>query len=106
LFWVLIPSALAWPKRFAVDVPFPTMFETVRDLERRLRVLALVVAAGLATLMIHLVLYPWPSIIPDLKRLHTNNACHPLPPAKLAADREAACDSLDEAEVKPSPVSP
>jgi hypothetical protein len=106
LFWVLIPSALAWPKRFAIDVPFPTMFETVRDLERRLRVLALVVAAGLATLAIHLVLYPWPSIIPDLKRLHTEYGCNPLPPAKLAPDRQAECDRLIEAEVQPSPVSP
>jgi hypothetical protein len=28
LFWVLIPNLIAWPKRFAVDVPFPTLFST------------------------------------------------------------------------------
>jgi hypothetical protein len=80
LWWVVIPSALAWPKAFAVDVPFPTLFETVRSLERRLRFLALVVVAGLVVLLIHLVLYPWPAIIPDLIRLHQGRVPVPTAP--------------------------
>jgi hypothetical protein len=105
--WVVIPSLLAWPKRLAVDVPFPTLFETLRSLERRLRIIALAVAAGLVILLIHLVLYPWPSIIPDLSRLHRNYKCHPLQPAKpLTKKEQADCKKLDEAEVQPSPVTP
>jgi hypothetical protein len=34
LFWVIVPCLLAYPKRFAVDVPFSTLFSTVRSLER------------------------------------------------------------------------
>jgi hypothetical protein len=70
LFWVVIPSLLAWPKKWGREVPFPTLFETMRSLERRLRVVALSVATGLAILLIHLVLYPWPATIPDIKDLH------------------------------------
>jgi hypothetical protein len=69
-FWVLVPSAAAAPKKWAVDIPFPTLFETLRSLEKRLRVVALTVAAGLAILLIHLVFYPWPSTIPDIQDLH------------------------------------
>jgi hypothetical protein len=108
LFWVLIPSAIAWPRRFAVDVPFPTLFATVRSLERRLRVLALMAAAGLVILLIHLVFYPWPSIIPDLNRTHRTYACHPIRPATHVptAAQQAACTKLDEATGKPEPVAP
>jgi hypothetical protein len=69
LLWVVIPSLLAWPKK-GRDVPFPRLFETLRSIERRLRILALAVTAGLAILLIHLVLYPFPEIIPDIKDLH------------------------------------
>jgi hypothetical protein len=103
LFWVVIPSLLAWPKRFAADVPFPTLFETVRSLERRLRVLALGITAGLVILLIHLVLYPWPSIIPDLSRLHRNYKCQ----ARASTpEKQLECMKLPRAEVKPSPVAP
>jgi hypothetical protein len=103
LFWVLIPSLAAWPKRFAIDVPFPTLFSTIRSLERRLRVLALLAAAWLVILLFHLVLYPWPSIIPDLGRTHRTYICHPIPPA---AHQTADCKKLDEADGKPTPVAP
>lgn len=108
LFWVVIPSALAWPKRFAVDVPFPTLFSTLRSLERRLRVPALLVAAGLVVLLLHLVLYPWPSIIPDLSRTHRTYKCHPLQAAqhRLTPAEQADCKKLDEADVRPSPTAP
>lgn len=108
LFWVVIPTLMAWPKRFAADVPFPTLFETIRSLERRLRILALAVAAGLVILLLHLVLYPWPSIIPDLSWLHRVYECHPLQPAKhpLSQKEKADCKKLDDAEIQPSPVTP
>jgi hypothetical protein len=104
VWWVLLPNAAAWPKRFAVDVPFPPLFETVRSLERRLRILALVVVAGLVILILHLALYPWPSIIPDLQRTHHYYDCHPLPPAK--AKSSDACTKLDDGLVRPSPKAP
>lgn len=108
LFWVLIPSLLAWPKHKAVDVPFPTLFSTIRSLERRLRIVALLVAAGLVILLLHLVLYPWPSIIPDLSRTHRTYKCHPLQPGKhpLTPQQKADCQKLDEANGKPDPVAP
>jgi hypothetical protein len=108
VFWVLVPNVFAWPKRFAVDVPFPTLFATVRSLERRVRVLALLAAACLVILLLHLVLYPWPSIIPDLNRTHRTYACHPVQPAErvLTQAQQAACKRLDEANGKPEPVAP
>ena len=51
LFWIIVPSLLAWPRRFALDVPFPTLFSTVRSLERRLRVVALLVVGGMVVLL-------------------------------------------------------
>jgi hypothetical protein len=103
LLWVILPSALAWPKRYALDVPFPTLFATVRSLERRLRLLALVVAAGLVVLLLHLVLYPWPSIIPDLNRTHRYYTCHPLTSTGVAPPPTADCKKLDASLAKPSP---
>jgi len=41
-------------------VPFPTLFRTVADLERRWRPVAMIVVAGLVILMLHLVFFPWP----------------------------------------------
>jgi hypothetical protein len=80
-FWVVVPTILAWPRKRAVDVPFPTLLETIRSLERRLRVFALAVAAGLVFLLIHLLFYPWPASIPDLQDLHERPPQPmPLPP--------------------------
>ena len=52
-------------------MPFPTLFRTVRNLEstsasRRGRIRG----RHRAILLIHLALYPWPSVIPDLQDLH------------------------------------
>ena len=58
------------------DVPFPTLFATIQALERRARVVAIVFAAGITVLLIHLALYPWPAVIPDLQDLHTSYAHH------------------------------
>ena len=48
-------------------VPFPTLFKTVKYLQRRVHPLATVLVAGLAVLAVHLALYPWPDIA-DLAR--------------------------------------
>lgn len=61
IFLVIIPNALAfW---FATEVPFPTLYRTVANLERRWRPAAIVIVAGLAVLMFHLVFFPWPDIL-------------------------------------------
>jgi hypothetical protein len=60
VFWILLPNWLAYRRR--TDVPFTTLFFTIRCLGRRLRFVALVFAAGLAILLIHLALYPWPDL--------------------------------------------
>jgi hypothetical protein len=56
-------------------VPFPTLFETFRDFARLdpIKLFATVLGGGIVVLLIHLVLYPWPSIIPDLQDLNEQN---------------------------------
>jgi hypothetical protein len=60
MFWIVIPSLAAY--LIARDVPVPTLFRTIVDLERRLPRFAFVVAAGLVVLLLHLAFYPWPDI--------------------------------------------
>ncbi len=68
-FWCLIvPSLLASVR--AWDVPFPTLFRTIANLERRLHFVALVLVAGLVILLIHLAFYPWPDISHVLQTHH------------------------------------
>ena len=59
MFWVAIPSVAAY--WFKKDVPFTTLFFTVRCLGRRLQLVAAIVAALLVILLLHLAFYPWPS---------------------------------------------
>ena len=66
MFWIVIPSLAAY--FFARDVPFPTLFRTIVDLERRMPRAALVVAAGLVVLLLHLAFYPWPDITHVLQK--------------------------------------
>jgi hypothetical protein len=72
VFWILVPLAMAYAGR---EVPFPTLFETFRDFARLdpIKLFAAVIAGGIVVLLIHLVLYPWPSIIPDLQDLNEQN---------------------------------
>lgn len=58
VFLLIIPNALAY--WFARDVPFPTLWQTVIDLERRWRPAAIIIVAGLVVLAFHLVFFPWP----------------------------------------------
>ena len=55
---LIVPNVLAfW---FAKDVPFPTLFRTLSNLDKRWHSAVMVVVAGLAVLVVHLVAYPWP----------------------------------------------
>jgi hypothetical protein len=73
-FWIVIPSIVAF---FGKDVPFPTLFRSVLNLEDWLRsrpwrirqrpigpilawLVTYVILAGLAILLLHLTLYPFP----------------------------------------------
>jgi hypothetical protein len=71
LVFFLVPGLLAYA--YGRFVPFPTLFRTFLNAERRWKVFTAVVAAGLTFLTLHLVFYPWPSIIPtfpDLQAFH------------------------------------
>jgi hypothetical protein len=62
-FGILIPSVLAWID--ATNPPFTGIFVTIADLFRRGRWgrwTATIVLIGLAILLIHLALYPWPDV--------------------------------------------
>ena len=76
LFWIVIPNVLAYALR--TDIPFPTLFRTLADLEDRARLVVVVVGAGLAILLVHLTFYPWPAVIPDLQDLHKKQQQKPL----------------------------
>jgi len=68
LFAFVLPgiAALIWGK----DLPFATLFGTMQNLEKVARPIAILFGAGIAVLLLHLALYPWPSVIPDLQDLH------------------------------------
>jgi hypothetical protein len=68
LIWIVIPGWLAY--RHGRWVPYATLFRTLQDLESRLRSVAIVVAAGIVILLVHLAFYPWPASIPDMQDLH------------------------------------
>jgi hypothetical protein len=60
VFWLVLPNVASyWFKR---DVPFCTVFFTVRCLGQRLQLVAALIAALLVILLLHLAFYPWPSI--------------------------------------------
>ena len=63
-FFLFVPAVFGWMLAhfFAIQIPFPTLFRSVADLEKRVPAVALVVVAGLVILLIHLALYPWPDI--------------------------------------------
>jgi hypothetical protein len=52
------------------DIPFTTLFVTIQNIERKASPVAVLFGAGIAILLLHLALYPWPSVIPDLQDLH------------------------------------
>jgi hypothetical protein len=60
-FGIVVPTALAYFRGRIVS--FPGLIFTVRKLERRLHWVAVLVVAGLAILLVHLALYPWPDLV-------------------------------------------
>jgi hypothetical protein len=60
VFWIIVPNALAYWWR--TDVPFTTLFFTLRQLDGRLHFVSAVLVALLAILMLHLAFHPWPSL--------------------------------------------
>jgi hypothetical protein len=104
--WMLVPGWFAYARGWLV--PYPTLFRTFKDLEKRAPRFTYVVAAGLAILTVHLVLYPWPATIPDINRLHNVYECHPLEPAThpLSGKKQLDCRKLDEADLRPGPAAP
>jgi len=60
-FGILVPTGLAYFGGRIVS--FPGLIFTVRKLERRLHWIAVVIVAGLAVLLVHLALYPWPDLV-------------------------------------------
>ena len=52
---------------FARDMPFPTLFRTIASLDARYPPFAFLPVVGLLILLIHLALYPWPSIFHQLR---------------------------------------
>ncbi len=74
LLWVVVPSVLAFAR--AADVPFPTFFRTVKNFEDWLAgrkwkhslgpalawLASYLILTGLVILLLHLTLYPFPSI--------------------------------------------
>jgi hypothetical protein len=93
---VIVPGLLEW--WLGRRVPFATLFDVVRDLETRIHIAAVVVAAGVVVLAIHLVFYPWPAIVPDVKRLHDYLHCRPTP--------QKVCPPLRQSVTPPSPDAP
>jgi hypothetical protein len=77
LTFFLIPGAAA---RLGVLVPFPALLRTILDLEQRIQIVAVVVVGSMTFLMLHLVFYPYPSIIPWFQNLeHLHNYCSQHP---------------------------
>ncbi len=58
--WIIVPNCAAY--LFKRDVPYTTLFFTIRCLSRRLQLVAAFVAALLVILLLHLAFYPWPSV--------------------------------------------
>jgi hypothetical protein len=88
LFGIVIPTALAYFRGRIVS--FPGLIFTVRKLEHRLHWVALVIVAGLAILLVHLALYPWP----DLVRDSTSYAGLVRPDAIAAAEKKVGARNL------------
>jgi hypothetical protein len=74
LFGIAIPMFLLW--RDSNRVVFPSLFYTFRQLRTRLPWVATAVVAGLAVLILHLALYPWPNLAREPATFAGLNAFH------------------------------
>jgi hypothetical protein len=83
-FGLVIPSLLIV---FRAEVQFPTLFFTVRKLEKRFHWVATLLVASLAILVIHLALYPWPDITKEPTQYAGLDARHAKRQALQAVSR-------------------
>jgi hypothetical protein len=113
-FGAVLPGLFAWRGKL---MPFPTLFVTLKNLEKHAHFVTLLLATWLTVLFVHLVFYPWPNLLPDFNRLHTTYVvCHPLAPRKkpLSAEDKLRCARISKADrnqapgiqIKPSPYAP
>jgi cytochrome bd-type quinol oxidase subunit 2 len=63
--WVIVPSVVAYLG--VKEVGFPTFVWTLHHVYHRWPFRAVILLAALTVLLIHLALYPWPSIVHDLQ---------------------------------------
>ena len=63
VFGIAVPTVLAYFRGMIVS--YPGLIFTVRKLEHRLHWVAVMIIAGLAILLVHLALYPWPDLVRD-----------------------------------------
>lgn len=82
VFGIAIPMLLIW--RDSDRVVFPNLFYTFRKLRERFPPLAFAVTAGLAILVIHLALYPWPNLAREPASYAGLNAFHARSQAEQA----------------------
>ncbi len=57
-FFIVVPSVFVYI--CGHEVPYPSLFSTLRNLRRRFHLLTVALAIGAVILLIHLALYPWP----------------------------------------------
>lgn len=93
-FGIVVPLVLVGLK--SEHVVFPTLFYTFKRLRDRFRWVAALVAAGLAILIIHLALYPWPDLAREPARFAGLNG----PAARGRAERALKA----EPDVKPNMI--
>ena len=90
-FGIVVPLLLVWLR--SEHVVFPTLFYTFKRLGERFRWVAALVAAGLAILVIHLALYPWPDLAREPAKFAGLNG-----PAARARAEQALNDEPDAKE--------
>jgi hypothetical protein len=57
--FIVVPSIGAWRRRW--ETPFASFFATIRRVQHRRPLLGCAIIAGLAILLVHLAMYPWPT---------------------------------------------
>jgi hypothetical protein len=79
---IIIPMMLIW--QGSDRVVFPSLFFTLGILRTRFKWIAFAVTAGLAILLVHLALYPWPNLAREPATFAGLNAYHARAAAETA----------------------
>lgn len=82
VFGIIIPMILVWAN--SNHVVFPSLFYTLRKLRTRFRWLAVAIIGGLAILLVHLALYPWPNLAREPAKFAGINGYHARAAAETA----------------------